>query len=156
LQHGGVILGIGGVAGHSYKYLPRGGHGYFGRAVLHQSYSAVTAACLLVRRSVFEEVKGLDESLAIAFNDIDFCLRVRQAGYRNIWTPYAEMNHHESASRGSEDTPEKQARFAQEVNLMQQRWGDELLNDPAYSPNLTSHHEDFSYAWPPKVTSLVS
>ena len=156
LQHGGVILGIGGVANHAFKYLPRGGHGYFGRAVLHQSYSAVTAACLLVRRSVFEEVKGLDESLAIAFNDIDFCLRVRQAGYRNIWTPYAEMNHHESASRGSEDTPEKQARFAQEVNLMQQRWGDELLNDPAYSPNLTSHHIDFSYAWPPKVASLIS
>lgn len=151
MQHGGVILGIGGVAGHSHKFSGRGGAGYFGRAVLHQSYSAVTAACLVVRRTVFEQVDGLDETLAVAFNDVDFCLRIREAGYRNVWTPYAEMIHHESVSRGTEDDPKKQARFQSEVHKMQERWGDKLLNDPAYNPNLTLWHEDFSLAWPPRV-----
>jgi len=147
LQHGGVILGVGGVAGHSHKYLSKGDHGYFGRANLHQSLSAVTAACLVLRRDVWEKVNGLDEEFTIAFNDIDFCLRVREAGYRNIWTPYAEMNHHESASRGAESNPEKVARFNGEVSRMINRWSEQLLNDPAYSPNLTLKHEDFSLAW---------
>lgn len=151
LQHGGVIIGLGGVAGHSHKYIPRGHPGYFHRAVLHQSLSAVTAACLLIRREVYEQVSGLDESLAVAFNDVDFCLRVQAAGYRNVWTPYAEMNHHESASRGYEDNPEKQARFARECTLIQARWGKRLLEDPAYSPNLTLASEDFAIAWPPRV-----
>lgn len=147
LQHGGVILGIGGIAGHSHKYLPRRHSGYFGRAVLHQSFSAVTAACLLVRRDIWEKVKGLDESFAVAFNDVDFCLRVREAGYRNVWTPYAEMIHHESVSRGQEDNPEKVARFQGEIKLMQERWGDALSSDPAYSNNLTHAREDFSLGW---------
>lgn len=151
LQHGGVILGLGGVAGHAHKYLPKGDLGYFRRAVLHQSLSAVTAACLLVRREVFEEMGGIEEQLAVAFNDIDFCLRVGQAGYRNVWTPYAEMVHHESASRGQENTAAKQARFAAEVAFVQARWGRALLEDPAYSPNLTLDSEDFAYAWPPRV-----
>lgn len=151
LQHGGVVVGVGGVAGHSHKYHHRGQTGYFGRTVLHQSFSSVTAACLLVRRSVFEAVNGLDEALAIAFNDIDFCLRVQAAGYRNVWTPYAEMTHHESVSRGHENTPEKQARFSSEVYKMQARWGKQLLLDPAYSPNLTLDCEDFSLAWPPRL-----
>ena len=150
LQHGGCILGVGGVCGHSHKYLPQGEPGYFRRASLHQSLSVVTGACLLIRRDVFEEVGGLDEQLAVAFNDVDFCLRVRDAGYRNVWTPYAEMNHHESASRGNDNTPSKQKRFSDEVNFMKLRWGDSLLNDPAYSPNLTLEAEDFSYAWPPR------
>jgi GT2 family glycosyltransferase len=154
LQHGGAILGIGGVCGHAQKNLHRGDTGYFSRAVLHQSFSVVTAACLLIRRAVFEEVGGLDEQLSVAFNDVDFCLRVREAGYRNVWTPYAEMNHHESASRGLEDTPAKQQRFLTEVDFMLSRWGDTLLTDPAYSPNLTLEHEDFSYAWPPRVNPL--
>lgn len=156
LQHGGVILGVGGVAGHAHKHLPRQQYGYFNRASLNQSFSAVTAACMVIRKSVYEEVGGLNETdLQIAFNDIDFCLRVREAGYRNIWTPYAELYHHESATRGFEDTPDKQARFTQEVQYMKQRWGEQLLNDPAYSPNLTLDHEDFSLAWPPRVEFLT-
>ncbi len=150
LQHGGVIIGVGGVAGHAHKYIRRGDAGYFGRAVLHQELSAVTAACLLVRRTIFDAMGGLDEQLVIAFNDVDFCLRVRAEGYRNVWTPYAEMIHHESASRGDENTPEKQARFNAESQFVQARWGKALQRDPAYNPNLTMDHEDYSYAWPPR------
>jgi GT2 family glycosyltransferase len=104
---------------------------------------------LLVRREVYEQVGGLDEQLAVAFNDIDFCLRVRAAGYRNVWTPYAEMVHHESASRGDDSGP-KLARFAAEIAYMQRRWGAQLHADPAYNPNLSAAHDDFSYAWPPR------
>jgi len=157
LQHGGVILGIGGVAGHSHKFFSHHSHGYVGRASLIQSFSAVTSACLVIRKEVFEKVGGFNETdLQIAFNDVDFCLRVREAGYRNIWTPYAELYHHESATRGFEDTPEKKARFSKEAEYMKQRWGDLLLNDPAYSPNLTLDAEDFSLAWPPRVGRLPS
>ncbi len=155
LQHGGVIIGIGGIAGHAHKHLGKNNNGYFGRAVLIQSLSAVTGACLLVKKSIYQAVNGLNEKdLAVAFNDVDFCLRVRDAGYRNVWTPYAELYHHESATRGYEDNPIKQARFAAEVAYMKKRWGDQLLNDPAYSPNLTLEHEDFSLAWPPRVEFL--
>jgi len=157
LQHGGVILGIGGVAGHSHKGLSRGAPGYFGRAQLIQTLSAVTAACLIIRKDIFQEVGGLDEeNLKVAFNDVDFCIRVREAGYRNVWTPYAELYHHESASRGEEDTPEKQLRFTSEVNFIQQRWGKVLQEDPAYSPNLTVEREDFSLGWPPRVKANVA
>lgn len=152
LQHGGVITGLGGVAGHSHKGLPRGGLGYFCRARLTQGLSAVTAACLLVKRSIYLEVGGLNEAdLQVAFNDVDFCLKVRAAGYQNVWTPFAELYHHESATRGFEDTPEKQARFSREIEYMKRTWGELLLNDPSYSPNLTLDHEDFSLAWPPRV-----
>ena len=145
IQHGGVILGLGGVAGHSHKYFARGAAGYFYRLKLAHNVSAVTAACLLVRKSVFEEVGGLDEeNLPVAFNDVDFCLKVREAGYRNIWTPYAELYHHESISRGSDDTPAKRARAKAEVTYMRRTWGQALDNDPAYNPNLTLAHEDFS------------
>ncbi len=155
LQHGGVITGIGGVAGHAHKHIHRDAYGYFARAQLIQTYSAVTAACLVIKKSIFHEVSGLDETnLAIAFNDIDFCLRVREAGYRNVWTPYAELYHHESASRGYEDTPEKQSRFKKEVLYMKKRWGHTLINDPAYNANLTLEHEDFSYAWPPRTPKI--
>jgi hypothetical protein len=121
LQHGGVVL-VCGVAGHAHKLLPKGQHGYMGRAVLAQDFVAVTAACLLVRKSIYDEVHGLDETLAVAFNDVDFCLRVHEAGYRNHWTPYAELVHHESVTRGYEDTPEKQKRFKGEIDLLQSRW----------------------------------
>ena len=150
LQHAGVITGLGGVAGHPNKYFPRGHPGYFGRAVLAQRFSAVTAACLMLRRTVWDQVAGLDETLAVAFNDVDFCLRVQAAGYRNVWTPHAEMNHHESASRGNENTPAQQARYDAEIALMHQRWGEVLMHDPAYNPNLTLQHDDFSLAWPPR------
>lgn len=153
LQHGGVILGIGGVAGHSHKYLSQKEFGYFSRAKLIQGFSVVTAACLIIKKSIYEEVGGLNENeLKIAFNDIDFCLRIREAGFRNVWTPYAELYHYESATRGYEDTLEKQLRFQSEVLYMQKRWGNLLLEDPAYSPNLTLDHEDFSFAWPPRTT----
>jgi glycosyltransferase involved in cell wall biosynthesis len=145
IQHAGVILGIGGIAGHSHKYFDRNNPGYFARLVLHQDVSAVTAACLLVRRKVYEQVGGLDDgNLPVAFNDVDFCLRVREAGFRNIFTPFAELYHHESVSRGAEDTPEKKKRFKKEVDYMRQRWGAALTRDPYYSPNLTLEHENFS------------
>lgn len=151
LQHGGVVVGVGGVAGHSHKYLPKGDYGYFCRAGLIQEFSAVTAACLIIKKSIFDEVNGLDEEhLKIAFNDVDFCLRVKEAGYFNVWTPFAEMYHHESATRGLEDTPEKQQRFMKEITYVQARWPD-IQKDYAYSPNLTLDHEDFGLAWPPRV-----
>ncbi|CAN5349360.1 N/A [soil metagenome] len=150
LQHGGIVLGIGGVAGHSHKGLPRGRSGYFGRADLIQSFSAVTAACLVVRRARYLAVGGLDEvNLKVAFNDVDFCLRLQEAGLRNVWTPYAELYHHESATRGTDVVPEKQRRFALEVAYMKHRWGIGLLRDRAYNPNLTLIAENFSLAWPP-------
>ena len=150
LQHAGIIL-VCGVAGHAHKYLPRGHHGYMGRAVLSQDMIGVTAACLLVKRSLYLEVGGLDEGLAVAFNDVDFCLRVHKAGYRNHFTPYAELIHHESVTRGYEDTPEKQQRFRLEIEKMQARWPMLLdHDDPYYSPNLTASAEDFSLAWPPR------
>ena len=156
LQHAGVVLGIHGVAGHVHRFLPRGDVGYRGRAALIQSFSAVTGACLVVRKALYEAVGGLNEvELQVACNDIDFCLRLREAGYRNIFTPYAELYHHESSSRGFDDTPIKQARSAKEVAYMHQRWGDALRNDPAYSPNLTLDAEDFSLAWPPRVTPIA-
>jgi len=149
IQHGGVIIGLGRVAGHSHKYFPKSSPGYMHRLQYTQQLSAVTAACLLVKRSIFNEVGGLNEKdLTIAFNDVDFCLRVHTTGYRNIFTPNAMMYHHESISRGTEDTPEKQKRFSQEVKFMINQY--DVLNknklpvDLFYNPNLTSAHENFS------------
>jgi len=145
IQHAGVILGIGGVATHAYKNFPRADHGYFARLSVVQNYSAVTAACLLVRKSIYEEVGGLEEEyLKVAFNDVDFCLKVREAGYRNLWTPYAELYHHESRSRGWEDTPEKQARFQREIEFMLARWGNTLSSDPNHNPNLNRRNADLT------------
>ena len=145
IQHAGVVLGIGGVAGHSHKYYERDAYGYFSRLSLTQNYSAVTAAALLVRKEVYNKVNGLNEKdLTVAFNDVDFCLRVRNAGYRNLWTPYAELYHHESISRGAEDSPEKVERFNKEVQYMIDTYGEQLTEDPCYSRNLTLEHEDFS------------
>ncbi len=151
LQHGGIIIGLGGVAGHAHHRLPRYQYGYFGRAVLVSAFSAVTAACLIIRKAVYEEVGGINEKdLHVAFNDVDFCLRLSRAGYRNVWTPFAELYHHESATRGCENTPERQLRFSREVLYMKGQWQDVLLKDPAYSPNLTLDHGDFGLAWPPR------
>lgn len=145
LQHAGVILGLGGVAGHSHKYFPKESPGYFYRLMLPQNLSAVTGACLLVRRAVYNEVGGLNEdNLKVAFNDVDLCIRVRLAGYRNLWTPYAELYHHESISRGQEDNPEKIARFESEIKYMKETWGHIILNDQYYNINLTKSHENFS------------
>lgn len=157
LQHGGVILGLGGLAGHANKNSKKGEGGYCSRASLQQTFSAVTGACLVVRRELYLGIGGLDEkNLSVAFNDVDFCLRLREKGFRNLWTPYADFYHHESASRGEEDTPEKKVRIGRENTYMKERWAQELPHDPAYSPNLTIEREDFSLAWPPRLAPEFS
>ncbi|MGI8555333.1 MAG: glycosyltransferase family 2 protein [Pyrinomonadaceae bacterium] len=145
LQHAGVIIGIGGVAGHSHKYFPDNHPGYFSRAKAIQNVSAVTAACMMVRAEVFKSLGGFNEQkLAVAFNDVDFCLRIRRANLLIIYTPYAELFHHESISRGSDQTPEKALRFQREVEYMLDYWGETLRSDPYYSPHLSLEREDFS------------
>ena len=146
IQHGGVIVGIGGVAGHSHKYFPRESGGYFGRLHHRQELSAVTGACLLVSREIYQEVGGLNaDDLTVAFNDIDFCLKVTAAGYRNVWTPFAELYHHESISRGSDDEdPQKIKRFKRETAYMNTTWNTRVFKDPHYNVNLTTKMEDFS------------
>lgn len=153
LQHGGVLLGLGGVAGHMHANLRRWQLGYFGRAVTTQNLSAVTAACLVIRKSIYDQVGGLNEELAVAFNDVDFCIRVLKAGYRNVWTPHAELYHHESASRGSDMDPDKYERFVGEVRWMEARWPDLIANDPAYNRNLTLKTDiaPFALADPPRI-----
>jgi len=153
LQHAGVVLGIGGVAGHAHKGFPRGHVGYCGRAALIQNFSAVTGACMLMRKENFLAVGGLNaQHLKIALNDVDLCLKINKLGLRVVWTPYAELYHHESASRGYEDTPEKMARYEKERLYMKSQWPHHLLLDPAYSPNLTLDTQDFVFAWPPRVS----
>lgn len=155
LQHGGVVLGLGGIAAHSHRFLPRGNPGYFGRAALLQSFSAVTAACMVLRKSIFLDIGGFDEkNLKISYNDVDLCLRILKAGYRNVWTPYAELYHQESASRTPDGDPKRWPDHAIEFAFMGEQWREFILNDPAYSPNLTLEREDFSYAWPPRVKML--
>ena len=146
LQHAGVVTGLGGYAGHSHKYKKAGGSGYLFRAATVQDFSAVTGACLLVRTSVWDEVKGLDEKFAVAFNDVDFCLRVRDKGYRIVWTPYAQLTHYESKSRGGDEKdPVKAARFAAEQQRLYDVHGKaDILDDPYYNPSLTRDREDFS------------
>jgi len=151
IQHGGVILGAGGIAGHAHVGLRRGDPGYFARAHLAQDISAVTTACALVKREPYLQVGGFDENLAVAFNDIDFCLQLRETGYRIVWTPYAELIHHESASRGFDDSTPKQVRFLAEVDYMKSKWGDKLQRDPYYNPNLSLDENLFTLAFPPRT-----
>lgn len=146
IQHAGVGLGIGtsGVAGHTHHLFPGESTGYFGRLATIQDYSAVTAAAVMLRRAVFQEVGGLDEkNLTVAYNDIDLCLKVRRAGYRVLWTPFARMFHYESASRGQDLSPAKRARYEQEIAYMREAWGQTLLSDPFYSPNFDRARSDF-------------
>ncbi len=145
IQHAGVIVGLGGVAGHSHKGFARDNPGYMARAAIAQNLSACTAACLVIRRDVYDLVGGLDEGYAVAFNDVDFCMKIREAGYLIVFTPFAEFYHYESKSRGEEDTPEKRARFNGEIFRFQERWGNELKSgDPYYNPNLSLDSEDFA------------
>ena len=151
LQHAGVIIGLGGVAGHAHLFLAGDDPGYFSRAQLTQQLSAVTFACAMTRRDVFEKIGGLNETqLCIAFNDIDFCLRAREAGYLVVYTPDAVLHHYESKSRGYEDTPEKQIRFGKEIRYMQERHAEVLRRgDPHYNPNLSlsnNYQPDPGYA----------
>lgn len=145
IQHAGVVIGFGGVAGHTFIGLHEAENSYFHRAMCAQDYSAVTAACLMTKASVFREVGGLTEELQVAFNDVDFCLKVRAAGYLVVYAPYAAMHHYESKSRGLEDTPEKVARFNREWSFVAERWPDILKNgDPYYNPNLTLRKSNFA------------
>jgi len=153
LQHAGVILGIGGVAGHVHRQLPRAAPGYQGRALLTQEFSAVTAACLLLRREVFEAVGGMDEAhLAVDYNDIDFCLRIRRSGLRVIWTPHAQLYHHESATRGTARSTAAEQRYQGEIGFMHKNWGPLLECDPAYNPNLALRGLDFALSATPRVS----
>jgi len=157
LQHGGVVLGLGGVAGHAFPHIPRGHPGYFNRAMLQQNCSAVTGACMALRKAVFEELGGFDEeNLGVTFNDIDFCLRLTQRGYRVVWTPSANLIHHESASRGHQRTREEQAEFERAVDYMQTTWGAQLMNDPFYNPNLSLNPPGFEIAFPPRARDGIN
>lgn len=150
IQHAGIILGIRGekgipgVAGHSHKHLPNEARGYFHRPHMIQNLSAVTAACMMIRKGIFEEAGGFDEKLALAFNDVDLCLNLRKKGYLIVYTPCAELYHHESLSRGYENSPDKIMRFSEEFRYMREKWG-QLIDqgDPYYNPNLSLEYEDF-------------
>lgn len=156
IQHAGVVVGLGGVAGHSHKHFPLNHPGYMRQIVLTNNYSAVTAACLMCRREIFKQVNGFDEALAVAFNDVDFCLKIQQAGYCNVYLPHVVLYHHESKSRGYEDTLEKQLRFKQEMATIQQRWSDVIQHDPCYNPHLTRDREDFSLHFPRADTRILN
>lgn len=144
IQHAGVIMGMGGLAGHAFAGQKRGAPGYMGRTSYVQNYSAVTGACMLIRRSVFDEVDGIEEQLGVSFNDVDLCLKVRRAGYLIVWTPYAELYHHEKASRGKPDTKEKKEEFIREHAFLLNRWRDMMIEgDPYFNPNLSLKRSDF-------------
>lgn len=146
IQHAGVIVGIGGVAGHSHKFLGRDNYGYANRLLIAQNLSAVTAACMMMRKSIYEEVDGLDEQFKVAYNDVDICMRIHEKGYLNVFTPFAELYHYESKSRGSENTKEKIIRLKKEKEYFVIKWSDYLkVGDPYYNINLTQDKEDFSY-----------
>jgi glycosyltransferase involved in cell wall biosynthesis len=155
IQHAGVVLGLGvdRIAGHPYADAPRDTAGSFGDILLAREVSAVTAACMVIRRSVFAEVGGFDEAnLAVAYNDVDLCLRLRERGYRNIVTPFAEMMHRGSASRGADKTEAQRERLRGEIDYMRQRWGDALLHDPYFSPNFSLDQAVPDFARPPRVS----
>ena len=155
LQHGGMTLGVGGVAAYAHRNISKYHLGYCGRAVLTQNFSAVTAECLVIRKSIYQDLGGLNDfDLPVGYSGVDFCLRVREAGYRNVWTPLAELYHHQPANRGRDQSQEKFACLATEASYMQNHWGKLLQDDPAYSPNLTLIDDDFSYAWPPRTSIL--
>jgi len=152
LQHAGVIMGMGDAAGHHSIGLHRENVGYAGRACLLQNYTAVTGACMACKKQTFQAVGGMNEKdLAVAYNDIDFCLRVGEMGLRVVWTPYAELYHHESVSRGYDDSREKQSRFRREVDYIRRRWGSMVNWDPAYNPNLCVETSEMRLAFPPRL-----
>lgn len=152
VQHAGVIVGLGGVAGHAFVGQPRFDPGYMAKDWCTQQLSAVTAACLMIRRSVFEQAGGFSEDLAVAFNDVDLCLKVRRAGYGVLYNAQVESYHYESKTRGLEDTPEKVARFNGEMDLFKEKWEKELrAGDPFYNVNLTLARNDFTLRNPYEI-----
>ena len=154
IQHAGVILGLGGVAGHQFVMMPKGEPGYFRRGENEQDLSCITAACMVLKKEVFDAVGGFNEDLAIAFNDVDLCIRIRKAGWRILWTPEVELYHHESASIGKHDSPERATLFQAEVALMRKLWGKTLDNDPFYNPNLFLDTPNHDLAFPPRISKL--
>ena len=145
IQHAGVVVGFGGIAGHTFIGLHKSENSYFHRAMCAQDYSAVTAACMMTKRQVFERAGGFSEELAVAFNDIDYCMKVRAQDKLVVYNPYALLYHYESKSRGLEDTPEKVARFNREIKIFSEKWPDILKNgDPYYNPNLTLRKSNFA------------
>jgi GT2 family glycosyltransferase len=151
IQHAGVALGLGGVAGHVFKGLPADSLEHFSWLHVKRNCSAVTAACLFMRKAVFEEIGGFDEKLAVAFNDIDLCLRIVQQGYRIVYNPQLMTTHYESVSRGDDLRPEHRERFHKEIDTMQERWAKELVSDPHFSPNLSLCSERPLPAHPPRT-----
>jgi len=153
LQHAGIVLVPAFIAWHAFSHFPRAHSGFFGRAILQQNYSAVTAACMVVRRELFERVDGFDaETFAVSYNDVDFCLHLNAEGFRTFWTPFAELYHYQSASLGKPKSETRVAQFEIEAAAFRERWGHVIADDPCYSPNLTDRLEDFSLAFPPRVT----
>ena len=148
IQHGGVILGVTGIAGHSYRNLSPSN---ITTQLMTTNYSAVTAACMMCRQDVFEAVGGFNTNLAVAYNDVDFCLKLKEKGYRNVFLPHVRLYHHESQTRQTEDTPQKQERIKQEIAYMKQTWGKIIDNDPCYNPNLSKEKEDYSLNLNPKI-----
>ena len=148
IQHAGIVIGIVGnpsVGGHSHRFFSSKDPGYFGRTMHNSDVSGVTGACMLMKKEIFEKIGGFDEALAVAFNDVDLCLKIRKSGLLIVYTPYAELYHHESITRGYENTQEKRARFSKEVSFIREKWGDTIdKGDPYYNPNLTRDSEDFS------------
>lgn len=143
VQHCGVVIGVGGFAGHILTQSTKDDRGYFGRLQAIQDISAVTAACLMIKKSVFEEVEGLDEEFKVALNDVDLCLKVREKGYKIIMNPAVELYHYESKSRGMEETPEKHERFKREIKRFRNKWKEVIdRGDPYYNPNLTLMYGD--------------
>lgn len=144
VQHAGVILGLGGVAGHGHYGYPHGDLGYFGRLAINVNYSAVTAACLLMKKADFDAVGGFEKAFTVAFNDVDLCLKVQALGRDNVWLHEAELYHFESQTRGYDDKGKKKKRFEQEKVMMEEKWGPLIENDPFYNPNLTRDIPNFS------------
>ncbi len=152
IQHAGVVTGMTGIAGHPFRHADGRLDGPHGRLRRAQTVSCVTAACMVLRRSVYDELGGLDEiNLPVSYNDVDFCLRLQARGYRIVWTPNAELDHLESASRGRDTDPRNIERAERECRYMLRRWGTALDQDPFYSPNLTLAAEDCGLAFPPRV-----
>jgi len=152
VQHAGDAVGPGGCADHMHSMIGRRDPGYCNRAVLAQDLSAVTGACLVTWKDLYQRLGGLDEKdLKVAFNDVDYCLRVREAGYRVVWTPHAELYHHESVSRGRDDSEEAKNRSRREADWMRSRWRHRMQHDPFYNPNLSYERPDFSLSAAPRV-----
>jgi GT2 family glycosyltransferase len=153
IKHAGFILGPGVIAANAHEKLPIFSPGFFGRAALIQSFSAVSSDCLFIEKAIYEEIGGMDDDdLAIVYNDVDFCLRLLEKGYRNIWTPYAQLYYFESRAK---DETHVNKKYQSAYERMQSRWKASINNDPAYSPNLTLDLKNFSYAFPPRTVHVL-